>query len=291
MSNGRHTDSRWWLRRPDWLRVPGRHGRIYTALGLLAAMIIATVAYSSTQFQDLHSQRDAKAAQATHNAAVATANASVANQGKALAEQVNVKCRTSATFRRQNTSLCPQASALVTAKPSPIPTGAAGRGIALVQNINGHLVLFLTDSTRIDAGQFVGPTGKTGKNGLGIKAQTLISGHLVVSYTDGRVVDLGEVVGPAGTDGKDGPAGISVTDVSETVDFHLIVTYSDGRTQDVGTLPPGPQGPKGDKGDTGATGPDECVKRGGTWTEVPNPPLSDGGSTLECTIPPSPAAS
>jgi hypothetical protein len=265
-----------------------RRGRQFAVLGvavLLGWMVFLTWRHP----QDVSNTQRANNARASASA-TASALAPIANQGKALAAEVNEKCRTSAVFRRQNASLCPQASALATATPSPVK-GAAGRGIALVQNIGGHLVLFLTDGTRTDAGKFVGPTGKTGKTGRGIRAQTLISGHLVVSYTDGKVADLGQVVGPVG---KDGPAGVSVVDVSESADFHLIVTYSDGRTQDVGTLPPGPQGPKGDKGDpgdtvTGPAGPDVCVERGGTWTEVPDPPLSAGGSTLECTIPPSPA--
>lgn len=233
------------------------------------------------------SAKDAAHSNETKAAASASAVGSVANQGKALAKNVTSQCKTDAGFRKDNPTLCVQASVLATVTPSavPGPQGPAGRGITSVHNVAGHLVLSYTDGTAQDAGRFVGPSGKNGTDGRGITAQTIVGGHLVATYTDGTVADLGQVVGIAGKDGTNGPAGVSVTSVTADPDTHVVtVAYSDGQSATVGTLPPGPKGDKGEPGSDGTSG-SPGLPPGAIIIQVPGP-LPNETTTETCTPPP-----
>jgi len=84
--------------------------------------------------------------------------------------------------------------------------------------------------------------------------------------------------GASGAAGEPGPAGASGSPGANGTNG------ADGAQGPAG--PAGSQGPQGETGPTGPTGPagpDECAERSGTWTERPGP---DGGTVLECSIPP-----
>lgn len=254
-----------------------------TGIAVLLAWMIWLTARHTTDV----SAKDAAQHSKTSAQASASAVGSVANQGKQLAKNVQQQCRTDAGFRRENPSLCVQASVLATVTPSAIPgpQGPAGRGITSVHNVGGHLVLSFTDGTAQDVGLFVGTPGKNGHNGTagtdgrGITAQSIVGGHLVASYTDGTVADLGQVVGAAGTKGDQ---GVSVTDVAVDPVTHVVtVTYSNNDTPvPIGTLPAGPKGDPGDAGKNGTPG----LPPGAIVIQVPGP-LPMQTTTETCTPP------
>lgn len=268
--------------------------RLYILAAAGVVLLVSAVVWNSIRITGYQSQHHTDVSEKSSATAVATAAASLAARGKALAMDVNRRCTTSRVFRQQNAALCPRASELATAAPSPslVPgpigrSGPQGRGIASVRNVAGHLVITLTDGTAVDAGPYVGAAGKPGRSGRGIKQETIVNGHLVVSYTDGSIADVGQVVGSVGPSGTQ---GVSVTDVHiDDADAHLIITFSDGRTQDAGQLPAGPQGEPGPAvtGPTGPTGPKgdpgpACMSG---YSPVQQPQL-DGGSVEVCTSPP-----
>jgi hypothetical protein len=138
--------------------------------------------------------------------------------------------------------------------PSPGPPGQRGVGIAGTKRVGTHLFLIGTDNSLWDAGEVVGPQGKTGPsggtgasgspgrdgtNGRGITTSGIIDGHLILNYDDGTSQDVGQVVGPKGD------AGVGVKDVSISDTGHLIVTLSDNTSHDAGPLPTGPVCPSG----------------------------------------------
>jgi len=164
------------------------------------------------------------------------------------------------------------------------PAGSNGVGITTAAvNGSGRLIITKTDSTTVDAGSVIGPTGaqgtagaqgpqgSTGATGLGIYSVVVDGdGNLQVTLTDASTINAGSTVGPQGPQGAAGPAGRSVADSGVVVDAggYLQVTLSDGSTINAGYVV-GPQGStgatgsqgiqgiqgiKGDTGDTGATG-------------------------------------
>ena len=108
--------------------------------------------------------------------------------------------------------------------------GPAGRNVTSATVTNAHLILSMSDSTTVDAGDITGPKGDKGDTGA--KGDT----------------------GPTGATGPKGDTGLTGKGVqSVLVDGtgHLIVTYTDSTTNDAGQV----KGTKGDTGATGATGP------------------------------------
>ena len=145
-------------------------------------------------------------------------------------------------------------------------SGSNGVGITTAAvNGSGRLIITKTDSTTVDAGSVIGPTGAqgttgaqgpqgaTGATGLGIYSVVVDgSGNLQVTLTDASTINAGSTVGPQGPQGAAGPAGRSVADSGVVVDAggYLQVTLSDGSTINAGYV----VGPQGSTGATGATG-------------------------------------
>jgi len=160
-------------------------------------------------------------------------------------------------------------------------SGSNGVGITTAAvDGSGRLIIIKTDSTTVDAGSVVGPTGtqgtagaqgpqgSTGATGLGIYSVVVDGdGNLQVTLTDATTANAGSVIGPQGPQGAAGPAGRSIANGGVVVDAggNLQVTLTDGVTINAGGVV-GPQGStgsqgiqgiqgvKGDTGDTGATG-------------------------------------
>ena len=145
-------------------------------------------------------------------------------------------------------------------------SGSNGVGITTATvNGSGRLIITKTDSTTVDAGSVVGPTGAqgtvgaqgpqgaTGATGLGIYSVVVDgSGNLQVTLTDASTINAGSTVGPQGPQGAAGPAGRSIANGGVVVDAggNLQVTLSDGTTINAGHV----VGPQGSTGATGATG-------------------------------------
>lgn len=166
-----------------------------------------------------------------------------------------------------------------------VPTGVS---ITTVEkDVNGHLLVSLSDGVVIDAGYVIGPkgdTGDAGQDGRGIVSVGInASKELVIDLSDGTVVNVGTVKGDAGQDGK------GISSINFDAFNHLIVTYTDNSTTDLGNINGqdgedgftpdhiwngstltfqnpdggwgtpvnllGPVGPKGEKGDVGPRGP------------------------------------
>ena len=163
-------------------------------------------------------------------------------------------------------------------------SGSNGVGITTAAvNSSGNLIITKTDSTTVDAGSVIGPTGSTGSAGaqgpqgstgpagLGIYSVVVDGdGNLQVTLTDATTTNAGTVIGPQGPQGAAGPAGRSIANGGVVIDAggNLQVTLTDGVTINAGnavgpqgstgatgsTGSQGIQGIKGDTGDTGATG-------------------------------------
>ncbi|MBG0839010.1 hypothetical protein [Ectopseudomonas toyotomiensis] len=89
-----------------------------------------------------------------------------------------------------------------------------------------------------------GTNGTDGADGLSITGATIdVNGHLLLTLSNSTVLDAGYVVGPAGEDGVDGTDGTNGTDgrgiASMAIDGsnHLIITYTDSTTEDAGLIP------------------------------------------------------
>ena len=163
-------------------------------------------------------------------------------------------------------------------------SGTNGVGITTAAvNGSGNLIITKTDSSTVDAGSVIGPTGSTGSAGaqgpqgstgpagLGIYSVVVDGdGNLQVTLTDASTINAGSTVGPQGPQGAAGPAGRSIANGGVVIDAggNLQITLTDGVTINAGsavgpqgstgatgaTGAQGTQGIKGDTGDTGATG-------------------------------------
>lgn len=123
-----------------------------------------------------------------------------------------------------------------------------------------NLVLTLSDSSTINAGNVRGPVGPQGPQGpqgdgdAGISTATVNgSGNLIVTLNDATTIDAGNVKGDKGDIGD---TGIGITSVS-LVSSNLVINYSNTSTQDLGNVqgPAGPQGAQGVAGPAGPAGP------------------------------------
>lgn len=107
--------------------------------------------------------------------------------------------------------------------------GPAGRNVTSATVTNSHLILTMSDSSTVDAGDITGPQGPKGDTGA--------------TGSQGPV-------GPTGPKGDAGAAGKGIASVTINGSGNLIVTYTDSSSTDAGQV----KGAKGDTGATGATG-------------------------------------
>lgn len=143
--------------------------------------------------------------------------------------------------------------------PQGVQGDAGNDGLTVTgASINtNNLVLTLSDSSTINAGNVRGPVGPQGPQGpqgdgdAGISTATVNgSGNLIVTLNDATTIDAGNVKGDKGDTGD---TGISIASTT-LVGTNLVINYSNTSTVDLGNIQ-GPQGDQGVKGDTGATGP------------------------------------
>jgi len=152
-------------------------------------------------------------------------------------------------------------------------TGPQGVSVTNASLTGSNLIITLSDTTSIDAGNVRGPigpqgaTGATGPQGnigltgpqgpqgnvgpqgdgnAGISSATVTAGDLVLTLNDATTINAGNVVGPQGT------AGVGITSTS-LVGGNLILNYSNTSTQDVGNIQ-GIQGTQGPQGNAGVDG-------------------------------------
>src|SRR6266536_161441 len=139
-----------------WLLIAG---------AVVVALLARWMEWQTTSTVSLTDARNKARAQKTSAQASASALAPLASEGKAIAAQIETECKTDKTFRVDHPQLCPRASQLATAKPTPGPQGPQGvpgaqgrpgsRGPAGPQGPAG---------ARGSPGP-VGPTGPVGENG------------------------------------------------------------------------------------------------------------------------------
>ena len=131
-------------------------------------------------------------------------------------------------------------------------TGAEGVSVDSATVTGDDLIITLTDSRTIDAGNVRGPQGPQGNVGpqgdgnAGISSATVTANNLILTLADSTVIDAGNVRGPQGPQGdagNDGSDGTSITNV-QLVGSNLVIDYSNTSTQDLGNI----QGPQGDQG-------------------------------------------
>jgi hypothetical protein len=146
-----------------------------------------------------------------------------------------------------------------------------------------NLVLTLSDSSTLNAGNVRGPVGPAGPAGpqgdgdAGISTATVNgSGNLIVTLNDATTIDAGNVKGDVG---DTGPQGVSIASTT-LVGTNLVVNYSNTSTVDLGNIQ-GPQGDQGVKGDTGDTGPAGSQgATGATGAQGPQGPAGSDGVQL-----------
>lgn len=133
------------------------------------------------------------------------------------------------------------------------PQGNAGVSVSSADATSGNLIITLSDSSTLDAGNVVGPQGIQGNVGpqgdgnAGVSSAIVNgSGNLVITLNDSTTIDAGNVLGSDGATGPQGNAGVGITSVS-LVGSNLVLNYSNTSTQDVGNI----QGPQGNAGTNG----------------------------------------
>jgi len=131
--------------------------------------------------------------------------------------------------------------------------GSDGVSITNADATSGNLIITLSDSSTVDAGNIVGPQGATGATGpqgdgnAGISSASIDgSSNLILTLNDSTTVDAGNVKGDKGDTGD---TGVGITSPS-LVGSNLGLNYSNTSTQDVGNI----QGPQGATGATGSQG-------------------------------------
>jgi len=134
-----------------------------------------------------------------------------------------------------------------------IPKGDTGLGIysALVDS-DGNLIITLTDSTTINAGSTVGPTGPQGAKGdtgLSITSGSISGDDLILTKSDSSTINVGNVRGPQGSTGPQGNAGTITVGSVTTGAAGSSVSVTNTGTSSAATLNfTIPQGAKGDTG-------------------------------------------
>ena len=123
------------------------------------------------------------------------------------------------------------------------PQGPAGLSIRELDITNGDLIVTFTDSSLINVGNIIGPTGATGATGP--QGATGAQGPVGPSGAQGDT-------GPAGPTGPTGPSGADGVDGSQGLTGPAGATGPQGLTGPAGAQ--GAPGAKGDKGDTGDQG-------------------------------------
>ncbi|MFM6976284.1 MAG: hypothetical protein ACKOW2_05495, partial [Sphingobacteriaceae bacterium] len=128
--------------------------------------------------------------------------------------------------------------------------GADGLSVSTaVIDVNGDLILTLSDNSTVNAGSAVGPQGIQG-----VQGPAGADGIDGTNGLDGATGPQG-IQGPAGADGANGADGLSVSTAVIDVNGDLILTLSDNSTLNAGSAV-GPQGIQGVQGPAGADGID-----------------------------------
>ena len=125
--------------------------------------------------------------------------------------------------------------------------GNTGVSVSSATVTGANLIITLSNSATIDAGNVQGPQGDQGLAGdgnAGIANATVESNNnLIIGLVNGTYINAGNVKGPQGDQGN---AGVGITSVS-LVSSNLVLNYSNTSTQDVGNI----QGPQGNAGING----------------------------------------
>lgn len=134
--------------------------------------------------------------------------------------------------------------------------GEQGISVSDAAVVGANLIITLSNTATINAGNVQGPQGPQGNIGpqgipgdgnAGIStAAVTLSGNLVFTLADTTTIDVGNIRGTDGNVGLQGNAGVGVTSVS-IVGNDLIFDYSNTSTQNLGNIR-GPQGPIGPEG-------------------------------------------
>ena len=133
--------------------------------------------------------------------------------------------------------------------------GADGVSVSSATVTGDNLIITLSNSATINAGNIQGPQGPQGDVGpqgdgnAGVSTAVVNgSGNLIITLNDSTTIDAGNVQGAAGAKGDTGDAGVGIASTT-LVGGNLVLNYSNTSTQDVGNI----QGPKGDAGNDGLT--------------------------------------
>ena len=121
------------------------------------------------------------------------------------------------------------------------PTGVSVSSATV--NGSGNLILTLSNTSTIDAGNVRGAVGTNGTNGVSVTNATVTGANLIITLSNSATINAGNVQGPQGTAGTN---GVGITSVS-LVGSNLVLNYSNTSTQDVGNIR-GPQGTAGTNG-------------------------------------------
>ena len=123
-----------------------------------------------------------------------------------------------------------------------------------------------------------GPAGNDGADGLTVTGASVVSEDLIITLSDSSTINAGNVVGPAGAtgaqgpqgiqgatgaDGADGQDGVSVSTATVNGSGNLIITLTDASTVDAGNVR-GADGAGTDTQTLSLTGTDLTISNGNT---------------------------
>jgi hypothetical protein len=109
-------------------------------------------------------------------------------------------------------------------------TGNTGVSVTTATVTGANLIITLSNSTTIDAGNV---KGAKGDSGVGITSVSLVSSNLVLNYSNTSTQDVGNIRGPQGNAGTN---GVSISTATVNGSGNLILTLSNASTVDAGNV-------------------------------------------------------
>ena len=108
--------------------------------------------------------------------------------------------------------------------------GNTGVSVTAATVTGSNLIITLSNSSTIDAGNV---KGAIGNSGVGITSVSLVSSNLVLNYSNTSTQDVGNIRGPQGNAGTN---GVDISTATVNGSGNLIITLSNAATVDAGNV-------------------------------------------------------
>lgn len=117
-------------------------------------------------------------------------------------------------------------------------------------NGSGNLIITLSNTTTVDAGNVRGTNGSNGTNGtdgVGVTTASIVGSNLILTMSNASTVDAGNVRGAQGPQGLAGDGNAGIANATVAGNNNLIVGLVNGTYINAGNVK-GPQGAQGNAG-------------------------------------------